>query len=92
VRAYSGGVTAALESATVVPRVRSLLFRLEIGHADAGWVEAGLRGRGFEVVGVEYRDAAVITLACVDPDELQAAVAELTTGRGNLVAVGHVWR
>lgn len=91
-RAYSGTVTLALEQARLRPRVRRQLFQLEIGHADAGWVEAELRGRGFLVINTDYAEVAVFTLSCVDAESLYAAVASITSGRGELVAAGHHWR
>jgi uncharacterized YigZ family protein len=91
-RAYSGTATLALEQARLLPRVRRELFRLTVDHADAGWVQADLRARGFVVVDVAYGAAAVFTLSCEDPDSLHSAVAAITSGRGELVGAGHHWR
>ena len=92
VRAYSGTVIAALETAALRPRVRAQLFRLQVEHATAGWVEAELRRRGIEVVKVGYGEHSVITVASSDPDGLRTAVAEITSGAAELVPVGHFWR
>lgn len=91
-RAYSGTVVGALDTATLRPRKRSQLFQLAVDHAEAGWVEAELRGRGFEVAGVDYGQRAVITIVCAEPTYLESTVAEITSGRGELVHRGHVWR
>lgn len=89
-RAYAGAVTAALEGIELRPRVRSQRYQLAVEHAEAGWVEAELRGRGFEVAEVAYAERAILTI--VGDERLQAVVAELTSGRGELVHIGHIWR
>lgn len=91
VRAYSGAVTAALDSVRLVARVRRELFELEVDHADAGRVEAELRQRGVSVLGVTYGDRAVLTVATADTDGLTATVASVTSGSGDLRSVGHQW-
>jgi uncharacterized YigZ family protein len=90
-RAYSGTVTSALESTTLQARVRLQVFTLAVDHAEAGWVEAELRRRGFDVDGVDYGQKAVITVHCAEATTLDSAVAEITSGRGQLVHLGHVW-
>ncbi len=92
VRAYAGTVSAALDSAVLVPRVRCERYRLEVDHADAGRLEADLRGRGFEVADVTYAQRAALTVVTDAPDRLEAAVAALTAGSGELVHLGHTWR
>jgi uncharacterized YigZ family protein len=91
-RAYSGAVTAAIETATLRPRVRWEVFRLEADHGEAGRVESELRSRGFEVTDVHYGERAALTVACADADALASAVAEITAGRGNPVRLRHMWR
>src|SRR6185503_17936706 len=91
-RAYSGAVTAAIETATLRPRVRWEVFRLEADHGEAGRVESELRSRGFDVTDVHYGERAALTVACADADALASAVAEITAGRGNPVRLRHVWR
>ncbi|ORA39307.1 IMPACT family protein [Mycobacterium aquaticum] len=90
-RAYSGTVTSALESTPLQARVRMQVFTLAVDHAEAGWVEAELRRRGFEVDGVHYGQKAVIRVRCAEAATLDSAVAEITSGRGELVHMGHVW-
>jgi uncharacterized YigZ family protein len=91
-RAYSGTVVSAIEATTLRPRVQLQVFTLAVDHAEAGWVEAELRRRGFDVDGVDYGQEAVITVLCVEATRLQSVVGEITSGRGELVHVGHVWR
>jgi uncharacterized YigZ family protein len=92
VRAYAGTVSAALDSAVLIPRVRYERYRLEVDHADAGRMEADLRGRGFEVADVTYAQRAALTVVTDATDRLRAAVAALTAGSGELVHLGHTWR
>lgn len=91
VRAYSGAVKSAVDAATLVPRVRRESFTLAVDHAEAGRIEAELRGRGVDVAGVEYGARAVLTLSSAHPDELAATVAAVTAGRGELTPAGHYW-
>ncbi|MBM7457919.1 IMPACT family protein [Rhodococcus coprophilus] len=91
VRAYSGAVTAALDSVRPVARVRREMFELEVDHADAGRVEAELRQRGVSVLGVSYGDRAVLTVATADVESLTATVASITSGSGDLTPTGHQW-
>lgn len=92
VRAYSGAVSAAVDAATLVPRIRSELFRLAVDHAEAGRVESELRSRGVDVTGADYGSKATLTIASAEPEKLMSIVAALTGGHGELVPAGHVWR
>lgn len=92
VRAYAGTVSAALDSAVLRPRIRCEHYRLEVDHADAGRLQAELRGRGFEVADVTYAQRAALTVVADEPARLEAAVAALTAGSGELVHLGHTWR
>ncbi|WP_197381723.1 IMPACT family protein [Mycolicibacterium mengxianglii] len=91
-RAYSGTVVSAVEGADLRPWLRWQVYRLTAHHAEAGWLESELRGRGFEVTGVSYAESAVITVICVDATRLRSALAEMTSGRAELVYAGEVWR
>jgi uncharacterized YigZ family protein len=91
-RAYAGAVAAALEGVALHPRLRLQVFRLTIGHADAGRVESDLRRRGFDITGVDYREQATLTVIAVDEPSLSSVIAEITSGRVVLVHIGHVWR
>jgi uncharacterized YigZ family protein len=89
VRAYSEAVQGAL---AVTPRVRVEvvgLWTLEVGHADAGRVEAELHARGVRVTDVAYEAGGVrLTLAAADGDRLAGTVAALTAGSAVPVAAG----
>lgn len=91
-RAYAGAVVAALEGAVLHPRTRLLVFRLTVGHADAGRVESELRRRGFGIAGVDYRERVTLTVSAVDEPSLSSAIAEITSGEADLVQTGHMWR
>ncbi|WP_043496949.1 YigZ family protein [Georgenia sp. SUBG003] len=82
VRAYSEAVQGAL---AVTPRVRVEivgLWTVDVGHADAGRVEAELHARGMTVTDVAYGARTVrLTLAAADGDRLVGVVASLTAGR-----------
>lgn len=91
-RAYGGAVTAAIETATLRPRISWQVFHLAADHADAGRVEAELRARGFEVADVAYGERATLTVMCTDETRLHTVVDELTSGAGELHHVRRVWR
>ncbi|MCW4354850.1 IMPACT family protein [Hoyosella sp. YIM 151337] len=91
VRAYSGAVAAAVDAATLIPRVRHELFRLTVDHADAGRLEAELRGRGIDVPTIDYAERATLTVSSAHPAELASTIAALTGGQAQLVPAGHVW-
>ncbi|RVW06338.1 IMPACT family protein [Rhodococcus spongiicola] len=95
VRAYSGAVAVAVDTATEASRLRSRerldLMSLVVGHDTAGRVEAELRSRGVTVVATDYATAVTFTLATRDPGYLAAVVAELTVGRSELVPAGVRW-
>ena len=91
VRAYSGAVAAALDDATLVERRQQEKFTLAIDHAEAGRVEAELRGRGVVVLDVAYTDRVVFTVAGRERGELEGWVASLTSGAGELEPAGVDW-
>lgn len=91
-RAYSGTVSSALEGVALHPRVRVEEVRFAVDHAQAGRVESELRGRGFEVSGVQYGEQATITVLSEAPSSLSSTLAEIASGRIELVHVGHLWR
>jgi len=91
VRAYSGAVSVALDAAPLVMRRRQAKFTLSVGHADAGRVEAELRGRGVPVLDVDYADTAVFTIAAGEHADVASLVASLTSGTGELEAAGVEW-
>lgn len=93
VRAYSGAVAAAADSAqpTLLRRERLELLSLQVGHGTAGRVEAELRGRGIPVVDTEYGAEVTFTLATKNPAHLAAVVAEVTAGSSELTPAGIRW-
>ncbi|MBS9373576.1 IMPACT family protein [Rhodococcus sp. B50] len=91
VRAYSGAVATALDEASLVERRQQEKFTLAIDHAEAGRVEAELRGRGVAVLDVAYADRVVLTVAGRERGELEGWVASLTSGAGELEPAGIDW-
>ncbi|RKQ36481.1 IMPACT family protein [Kocuria tytonis] len=97
VRAYSGAVSAALQGAPLLRRLRCREVDLTAAHADAGRVEAELRAQGFTVQPTDY-DAARATLHLLVPDlpaELRAAqeaLASITSGRAAVRLGPPRWR
>ena len=67
VRAYTGSVAAALETAPLKTRMRSRSLTMRLAHADAGRIEDDVRTAGFTVLPTRYEaDTAVLTLAVPD--------------------------
>ncbi|GAA4286651.1 IMPACT family protein [Georgenia daeguensis] len=89
VRAYSEAVQGAL---AVTPRVRAEtvgLWTVDVGHADAGRLEAELHARGVGVPDVRYDAEGVrLTLAAADGAELAGTVAALTAGTARVASAG----
>ena len=89
VRAYSGAVSAALETAPLDRSVRVRELSVSAPHADAGRVEAEVRAHGFTVLPTDY-DAARATVHLLVPDrgaDLTAAhetLAGITSGQGDV--------
>ncbi|MCF4006311.1 YigZ family protein [Corynebacterium uropygiale] len=93
VKAYSHSVELGLE---LVPRVRrsiQTLLALDLAHSEAGKVEAELRGRGVSIAETTY--GAHVTLTLASPEKeiegLQALVASITQGEGELRGAGEEW-
>lgn len=91
-RAYSGTVISAIEKSNPRPRLRWQVYRVTAHHAEAGWLESELRGRGFEVTDVTYGERATITVLCLDGAHFSSVIGELTSGRSEFAHAGHVWR
>lgn len=81
VRAYSGAVSEALETAPLCTRQRSRSLTVSLEHADAGRVEDEIRTAGYAVLPTRYEPtAAVLTLAVPDTEkDVQEAVATVTS-------------
>ncbi|PTR30524.1 putative YigZ family protein [Rhodococcus sp. OK519] len=95
VRAYSGAVSVALDTAaaasSLLRRERRELLSVQVGHGTAGRIEAELRGRGIAVVDAAYGADVTFTLATEDPEHLAEVVAELTAGSSELTPAGVRW-
>ncbi len=88
VRAYSDAVGAAL---AVAPRVRPEVlevFAFEVGHADAGRVQAELLDACVAVVGADYGEQVSLRLAAPEGVDLASLVARVVRGEVDLVPVG----
>lgn len=90
VRAYGDAVRAALDGARFVNCTELDLFDVSVPHADAGKVEADLRARGVDVIGVDYLEQAVLHLAG-ERERLEPLLAELTSGTATLDPAGTRW-
>lgn len=91
VRAYGDAVRAALGEAGRVRRVRRELVEVELSHADAGRIEAALRGDGATVLGSDYDATVTLRLAVDDADALSTRLADLTSGTARARVVGSRW-
>lgn len=99
VRAYSDAVAAGIAASGVREVRLCRVLRVDVGFAAAGGVEDQLRGlvlpSGASVVvdGVEWTDAAHITVAVQagTEDELAVAMATLSAGSLSPVPVGERW-
>jgi len=91
VRAYSDAVAVALEQASYVRRRRLELVRLAVPMAEAGRLEAALRGHGFTVDGVEYAEDATFTVGTDAPARVAEAAARLLGRPVATTATGHRW-
>lgn len=97
VRAYSGAVTAALQDAPLIRRVRCRELSLPVPHADAGRVEAEIRARDLVVQPTSYgSEHAILHVLVPDtPSELDAAravLATVTSGHGEPVTGEPTWQ
>ncbi len=88
VRAYSDAVREALAAAPVVVLERYGLWSVDLPHADAGRVEAELRGQGVTVHHVAYGTQVRLTLAAADGAALGSSLAALTGGAATVTEAG----
>lgn len=81
VRAYSGAVAEALETAPLKTRMRSRSLTVRLAHVDAGRIEDDVRTAGYTVLPTRYEaDAAVLTLAVPDCEsDVQSALDTVTS-------------
>lgn len=96
-RAYSGAVTALLDTLTPVPRLRWRRHRLPAPHAQAGRWESALRAHG-HILGVTAYEPTAAVLEVLAPDteggraSLAADVAALSGGAAVPEPVDALWR
>lgn len=90
VRAYGDAVRAALAEVPVVRRESRLTWYFDVGHADAGRVEAELRNRGVDVTAAY---GAQVTLHLTTPVEQDPSgtVAGITSGSAVIHRDGVRW-
>lgn len=93
VHAYSESVSRCLEQVVSVVRSRRELYWATFSHADAGRIEAELRGRGYLIVGTDYGARVTYTIAVAPgaKPELEATLAALTSGGARVVDAGIDW-
>jgi len=91
VRAYGDAVRAALDRVGVVERRLMQRYDVPADPADAGRLEADLRGRGVQVLGVEWTSQALLHLAVPVEEDLEALLAQLTAGAAEAHPAGTVW-
>ncbi|AWB84330.1 YigZ family protein [Corynebacterium liangguodongii] len=93
VHAYSNAVSETLGRVALVRREVKERATLSLPHAEAGRIEAELRARGIDVLGVEYGASALYTLAFApeERERVAATVAAATHGGGELRGAGHDW-
>ena len=92
VRAYSGAVAGAVDTAGLVARERVTVVEVAAGHASAGAVQHALRAAGHPVRDVRYA-ADGVRIEVVVPDEpaFTAWLAEATAGAATAAAIGTDW-
>ncbi|MDN3225636.1 YigZ family protein [Kocuria rhizophila] len=89
VRAYSGAVTAALETAPLARRLRCRELSVSAPHAEAGRIEAELRSQDYTMLPTGY-DAAHATLNLLVPDhaaQIARAHEDLAAATSGLATV-----
>lgn len=93
VHAYSDSVAQGLEQVASVTRSRRELVQVSFAHADAGRLEAEIRGRGYFIRDVDYGARVTYTIAVVPGTrpELEATLAALTSGGARVIDAGIDW-
>lgn len=93
VRAYQDATKAVLEKVQRVRRSMLDVFTVEVPHADAGRIEAELRGAGIQVLDVEYSLQAMLTVAVTagKGEELDGLVAKFSGGTLEAKEHGQRW-
>lgn len=94
VRAYSDSVVQTIGQVPVAVRQELSQVRLPVPIADVGRIEAELRNRGWHVVTTEYGASQAELFLALEQEkmgELEATVANLTQGRGELSTAPSLW-
>lgn len=91
VRAYQEATREALQQVPLALRRQLDLYTCEVPHADAGRVEAEVRAAGYTVVGVEYKAAAELAIACEPGAPLPDFLASITSGAVEAHLEGQRW-
>lgn len=91
VRAYQEATREVLQQVPLVLRRQLDLYSCEVPHADAGRVEAEVRTAGYTVVGVEYKAAAELAIACEPGAPLPDFLASITSGAVEAHLEGQRW-
>lgn len=91
VRAYSDAVRAVLSGAPVVEQIVRPLARVSVLHASAGKLEADLRGRGYDVVSVDYGPTRV-HIDVAHEAGFESELAEISAGSARAEDIGVVIR
>lgn len=91
VRAYQDATRQTLEELSLVRRRQRQLFRFQLDHAEAGRVEADIRGADFDVQDVEYAAEVTMRVATDDREGLENRIAALTGGQVEVESDGETW-
>ena len=91
VRAYQDATKAALEQTKWVTRRQLEVREVTMDHATAGRVESEIRAAGHHVTDVDYGAAVTMTIGTNAPDQLEALIAQATSGQAELKDRGQSW-
>lgn len=96
VRAYTQAVTAALETAPLVTRVRRRRLEVSVAPALTGKLENELRAAGATVLPTSYGAAEAVLHVAVSDDEdevarLRSIAAAVTSGAARVTGTGVDW-
>lgn len=95
VRAYSDSVSECLKKVKRQRRIKRLVRTVTAPAADAGRIEAELRGRGFSIIDTTWAQEVTfhIAVAADEVDQLDGAMQALTKGISAPSAdAGETWR
>lgn len=90
VRAYQDATRAVLEDITVMRREPRDVWTLEVGHAEAGKIEAELRARGLDVE-ASYGQTVTLSLTVAAGEDPGGVVREISAGTLEVIRSGSRW-